>query len=260
MPNFEEAVSIQDISIFERIKSQLSDHDKGSLLAAQHAARGLLPAYNYLEIGSYLGGSIQPHLLDPKCSVVYSIDKRPLHQPDSRGANYTYLNNSTARMLELLSELAPTDKIKTIDGDTRQLSPDVIKEPMQLCFVDGEHTDEAVFSDFRFCLNVLDKNGGTITFHDTAITYNGIANCLQYLKENNIKFRAYGLPSMVFVIELGNFPLHQNPAVMQRLIDNHDCYIYSLQYNDYYRQFANKPLFRLYRSMLVKWRRSNVCE
>jgi hypothetical protein len=257
MNRYEQVINNLDIKIFEKIKTQLSENDKQSLLACQTATRKLKPNYNYLEIGSYLGGSIQPHLLDEKCALIYSIDKRPLHQPDERGVAYTYLNNSTARMLELLQEIAPIQKIKTIDGDTRNdITPSQVTEKIQLCFIDGEHTDQAVLSDFKFCLEVLDENGAII-FHDAPITYNGIANCVKYLEEKSVKFRAYSLPDIIFVLEIGDFPIHQSHAVIDRLTNNYKSYLYSLQYNDYYRQFSNKAPFRFYRKFMVKWRGLN---
>ena len=258
MNNFEELISNLDLKLFEKINSQSDDADKQSLLACQSAVRGLKPDYNYLEIGSYLGGSIQPHLLDPNCAKIFSIDKRPLVQPDERGIDYVYRNNSTARMLTLLKEVAPKqiDKITTIDGDTRSLDPAQILDKMQLCFIDGEHTDAAVLSDFKFCLNVLDKSG-MILFHDAEITYNGIADCIKYLEENSIKFRAYNLPVVVFAIEINDFPAHKNPSVLERLLNNHVGYLFSLQFNDYYRQFSNKKPFRLYRQLVTNWRGSS---
>lgn len=260
MDNFEQQIKDLDLKLFEKIKSQSDDEDKQSLLACQLATRELHPNYNYLEIGSYLGGSIQPHLLDDKCAKIYSIDKRPLIQPDERGVNYVYRNNSTARMLNLLEEVSPEkiEKITTIDGDTRSLNPAQIPDKMHLCFIDGEHTDEAVVSDFKFCLSLLNEKG-VILFHDAEITYNGIAECINYLKENSIKFRAYNLPMVVFAIEINDFPIHRNPAIMERLINN-PGYLFSLQFNDYYRKFTNKPPFLLYRRLLTKWRGNNISE
>jgi len=261
MNNFEELIQKLDLKLFEKIESQSSDDDKQSLLACQLAVRELKPDYKYLEIGSYLGGSIQPHLFDEKCAKIYSIDKRPLHQPDERGVDYTYLNNSTERMMELLREVAPKKigKITTINGDTRQINSSKVEDKISLCFIDGEHTDEAVFSDFRFCLNVLAENGA-IVFHDASITYNGIANSIKHLQENSIKFRAYSLPDIIFVIETGDFPLHQNKAILERLTNNYQSYLSSLQSNDYYRQFANKKPFRLYRKLMTKWKGLNKFE
>lgn len=258
MKNFEERLYKLDLSLFKKIESQSVDEDKKSFLACQLALREIKQTYNYLEIGSYLGGSIQPHLLDDKCAKIYSIDKRPETQPDERGVDYTYLNNSTTRMLELLAEISAEslNKIITIDGDTRELSTDQIENKIDLCFIDGEHTDEAVFADFKFCLDVLDQNGAII-FHDAPITYNGISNCIKYLEKRSINFKAYSLPAIVFAIEIGDFPMHQNPVIFERLIDNHKSYLYSLQYNDYYRQFANKKPFRFYRKLMAKWKGLN---
>ncbi len=163
-------------------------------------------------------------------------------------------------MLEFLSEIAPTDKIKTIDGDTRhEVKPSQIEEKIQMCFIDGEHTDEAVFSDFKFCLEVLDENGA-ILFHDSAINYNAIANCVQYLKDNGIEFRANSLPDAVFVVEIGDFPLHKSPPIMERLLNNHVGFIFQMQYNDYYRQFINKKPFQLYRRLMTKLKGTNISD
>lgn len=258
MRNFEQRIKKLDLSLFEKIESQSVDDDKRSFLACQLAVRELKPDYNYLEIGSYLGGSIQPHLLDNKCAKIYSIDKRPEIQPDERGVDYTYLNNSTERMIELLAEVSSDNlaKIITIDGDTRDISKEQIQDKIDLCFIDGEHTDEAVLSDFKFCFNVLNKNGAVV-FHDAPITYNGLAECVKYLEQNSIDYKAYSLPAIVFAIEIGDFPLHRHSAIYQRLINNHKSYLYSLQYNDYYRRFANKKPFRFYRKLMAKWKGLN---
>src|SRR4051812_12044666 len=94
MPQFEDRIAELDLSLFDVIPSQSTSDDKGSLLALQLAVRDAVGEYTYLEIGSYLGGSIQPHLLDPECRKIYSIDKRPRSQPDERGIDYIYENNS----------------------------------------------------------------------------------------------------------------------------------------------------------------------
>ncbi len=257
MVNFEERLAELDLSVFEKIESQLELNDKRSLLACQTAVREMVPEYSYLEIGSYLGGSIQPYLLDEKCSKIISIDKRPETQPDERGVDYTYLNNSTERMLENLRKVdaSATTKITCIDGDSREISPSNVGK-VDLCFIDGEHTDPAAFADFDFCLKVLKPNGAII-FHDAPTVYNGIAQSVKYLEQNGIEFRAYSLPAILFVIEIGQFSLHKNPLIVDLLSNNHQSYLYSLQYNDYYRQFANKTPFRLYRKFLVKWRGLN---
>ena len=261
MSNFDQAIASLDLKLFEKIPSQSTDNDKRSFLAIQLAVRNLCSPYNYLEIGSYLGGSIQPHLLDDRCERIYSIDRRPLQQPDARGFDYTYLNNSTERMLEQLRTVAADkmEKITTIDGDSRTLSTSTVDEKVDLCFIDGEHTDEAVMSDFRFCLEVLKPNG-CIAFHDAQITYNGLANCISFLEERGITFSAYSLPSIVFAIEIGDFPVHREPCIFDRLVNNHESYLFSLQNNDQYRRFANKYLFRTVRNFISRVRGGNVSQ
>lgn len=262
MSNFEQAITALDPQLFEKIPSQSTDHDKQSFLAIQLAVRNLLPqGYSYLEIGSYLGGSIQPHLVDERCQRIYSIDKRPTRQPDARGFDYTYLNNSTDRMLEKLREVAADklEKVVTIDGDSRSIAPGMVTSEIDLCFIDGEHTDDAVLSDFKFCLEVLKPNG-CIAFHDAQITYNGLADCVRHLEQSGRRFRAYTLPSIVFVIEIGDFPMHKEPAIFDRLTNSHQSYLYSLRDNDHYRRFANLYPFRTVRNFISRVRGGNVSQ
>ena len=261
MSSFEQAIAGLDLKLFEKINSQSTDDDKQSFLAIQLAVRNLRPQYRYLEIGSYLGGSIQPHLMDDRCLRIYSIDKRPLQQPDARGFDYTYLNNSTERMLEHLRGVAADKmgKITTIDGDSRSIDPSRVRDKIDVCFIDGEHTDEAVLADFKFCLSVL-ADDGCIAFHDAQITYNGLADCIEHLKAEGVAFRAYTLPSIVFVVEIGDFPVHKEPAILDRLLNNHRGYLYSLQDNDRYRRFANRYPFRAVRNFISRVRGGNVSQ
>lgn len=262
MSDFEQAIAKLDLGLFSKIESQSTPEDKRSFLAIQNAVRRLHGPYNYLEIGSYLGGSIQPYLLDPDCEHIYSIDKRPKTQPDARGFDYTYLNNSTARMIENLEKVSADGikKITTIDGDTGEVEPAFIERPVQVCFIDGEHTDEAVVRDFEFCRKVLDVTGGVILFHDSQITYNGIAECIERLKAEGVRFKAYNLPHIVFVIEVGEFPIHSDENILARLINNYDGYLFSLQDNDKFREFANKKPFRIARGLLSKLKGGNVSQ
>lgn len=261
MSSFEQAIGDLDLKLFEKINSQSTEDDKKSFLALQLAVRNLRPGYKYLEIGSYLGGSIQPHLLDERCDRIYSLDKRPPKQPDERGIDYRYLNNSTERMLENLRGVAPEkmEKITTIDGESRSVDASRVTDKIDLCFIDGEHTDEAVVADFKFCLSVLNADG-CIAFHDAQITYNGIASCIEYLEQNGLTFNAYPLPSVLFIVEIGDFPIHREPAIMDRLLKNHGSYLYSLQDNDHFRRFANKYPFRTVRNFVSRVLGGNVSQ
>lgn len=259
MSQFERAIGELDLSLFSAIPSQSTDEDKQSWLACQLAVRERLGEYRYLEIGSYLGGSLQPYLRDERCVAAWSIDKRPRAQPDERGVEYVYENNTTRRMIENLERVAPgkLDKLTTIDGDTRILGADAISEKIDLCLIDGEHTDAGVMSDFRFCLEAV-KSKGAIMFDDAQITYNGLADCVDYLRENAIEFEAYVLPDKIFVIEVGGFPLHTHPKIYERLLGNHKAYLFSLQDNDRFRRFANRRPFRLVRNFVMRLRKANV--
>ena len=249
---------ILDLKVFERIPSQTSDNDKRSLLACRSAVSNLQQPYIYLEIGSYLGGSLQPFLLDKNCLKIYSIDKRPVSQPDERGVNFVYQNNSTERMLDNLRKVSPDlSKIVCLDGDVSEIETGKIEQQPNFCFIDGEHTDTAVWNDFQFCLKVMEPNG-VIAFHDAAVIYKGLQNIINFLQEKKIKFHAYNLPDIMFVIEIGEFPVHCQPHIQQLLVDNYVGYLSSLQANDSYRVFARRLGINQYHKFRVWLNGSNI--
>jgi hypothetical protein len=255
-PSIDEMLASEDLRLFEKIESQTSDRDKRSLLAIQSAVREHFGSYSYLEIGSHLGGSIQPHLVDVKCEKVISIDKRPLKQPDERGFEFAYNDNSTERMLELLRavDANAVNKIVTIDGSTDEIRPEQITDRIHLCLIDGEHTDAAMKRDFLFCRDVLGPAGGIIAFHDSQIVYNGVYECIEELKSSGEDFRAYSLPDALFVVELGPAAIHDHPQITARLINNHEAYLYALRENDRFRRFANRRPFMLMRKLYARLR------
>jgi len=259
MQDFEHLLAGLDVGLFEKIHSQTSENDKRSLLAVEAVTRDIVSSYTYLEIGSYVGGSLQPHLLDPKCEQIISIDKRPTAAADDRGFEQIYENNTTEFMmnnLRRISDQADT-KIKTIDGDVGEIEANRIDRKPQLCFIDGEHTDEATWRDYEFCRDVMTSDGAII-FHDAMIIYNCLGRVVEDLKSRGRQVRAYNLPDVVFVVEIGDFPLHRSNAIAQMLSDNHVGYLNSLRFTDQYRQFANRPLFRLARNLKMKITKANV--
>jgi hypothetical protein len=171
-----------DVGLFAHIESQTSDEDKRSLLALQRAVRGR-GAYVYLEIGSHLGGSLQPLLVDDRCSKIISIDPRPTTQPDARlpdGTLYHYEGNSTERMYEQLQTVPGADlsKLTTIEKSTEDIAADSVTDPPDLCFIDGQHTDQAAIRDAIFCLNVAAPDA-LIVFHDAHAVPNAIGAVLR---------------------------------------------------------------------------------
>jgi len=257
--DFEKRLATLDLDLFARIPSQTSPNEKKSLLACQLATRELTQGYVYLEIGSYLGGSIQPHLLDPMCCHVYSIDKRPFKQPDNRGITFRYRNNSTERMLEHLRavDAEALDKVTCLEGDTVALRAEQVRHQVHLCMIDAEHTDEAVVRDFEFCLKVM-RADGAIVFHDAQIVYKGLMEVIDRLERDPRPFHAYNLPDGLMVVELGGFPLHRHDSIAQRLLDNHVGYLASMHANDQFRRWANVPPVRAARVLRARLKGMDV--
>jgi len=203
MTTLDERIRSLNTDLFAAIPSQTSDDDKRSLLLFQDCVRSR-GEYIYLEIGSHLGGTIQPYFIDPACKLIYSIDKRSEFQPDERGRLFHYNNNSTERMLSNLSHAFPSidnSKIINFDNDASDVDPSEIIEKPNLCFIDGEHTNQAVFTDFKFCLQVSHANA-IIAFHDTCFIFKGIETIKEHLSSNSIKFRGFILGGSVYTILL----------------------------------------------------------
>jgi Methyltransferase domain len=202
-----------DLTLFEHIRSQSSRDDKRSWLALQRATRAL-GAYTYLEIGSYLGGSIQPHLVDPACRTIYSIDKRPDIQPDDRGQPCTYEGNSKIRMMENLRAIDAEEvrKVITFDAGVEGVSRSAIQSPPDLCFIDGEHTRAAVLTDFNFCRSVAAPSS-IIYFHDAQVVYRAIADVLTMLRRQGVAHQAAMLGGATLAIAFGRAPQLNDPAL-----------------------------------------------
>jgi len=169
-------VQTADTALF-RVPTQTSLNDQKALLMLQ-AAVGAHSAYAYLEVGSHLGGSLCPHLLDPNCRLAISVDPRPSSQPDERGRRFDYLENSTARMVSELSAHIPAESIRkliTFDCDASELGTRKITERVDLVLIDGEHTNRAAFRDFVSILPLV-KNDAIIVFHDAQLIHDAIAN------------------------------------------------------------------------------------
>jgi hypothetical protein len=207
-----------NVSLFDAIPSQTSAEDRLSLLGVQRAVRRSGEGYVYLEIGSHLGGSIQPHLLDPRCKRIYSIDKRPPSQPDARGGMYHYPDNSSARMLSHLQALGSgrCDKVVCFDSDARNVGKDAIAEKADLCFIDGEHTREAVISDFKFCQSVAGPNAA-ILFHDAPLLFDALAEIEASLRRQSVPFVGGLLRGAVYAIFLEGDRVSRDPFLHKML-------------------------------------------
>jgi hypothetical protein len=226
-----------DVSLFDEIEIGATLNDRKSLLALHQACAEQVGSFAYLEIGSHLGGSLQVLVQDKRCERIISIDLRPPVTPDERGRAWPYPDNTTARMREFLAALPKADlsKLETIDASTEQIEPEQVGVRPALCFVDGEHTDEAVVRDARFCQRVL-GDGGWLAFHDAGIVYRGLGTYLSELEKKGVEHRVYFLPDSMLVVELGERRLPQTPQVLEQILDNAQGYLKTLHENDVYRE------------------------
>jgi len=168
------------------IKSQTSFSDKKVLLSIIDLYK---TDYNYLEIGSFLGGSLTPFLKDENCKLILSIDDREKIQPDERGIQFDYRKITTKLMIEnLVSNNFDISKLETFDGSIENYKSHDLK--FDLVFIDGEHTDIACFRDFVYSFQLMKKNSICL-FHDSYIVYKGIQSCLIYLDVNKIKYQFF---------------------------------------------------------------------
>ena len=226
---FEQRIDSLDLQLFRAIETQSKEGDRKSWLALQRAIRHSEGEYTYLEIGSYLGGSIQQHLLDPRCRKIFSIDKRPLEAPDARGCPWQYEGNSTERMLQNLRLVAPSQvsKVMCVGSDGSDIDPALIEPSPDMCFIDVEHTESAVLSDFEFCLKVCSPNA-VIYFHDASFLYPALLEIEQILTKRNIPFVSLKMLGSTYAIALADCPIRYDEFVMS-LSTNGTQFLYERQ-------------------------------
>ncbi|NNE88650.1 MAG: class I SAM-dependent methyltransferase [Silicimonas sp.] len=169
-----------------KVKGQLGPRALRVLIRVQElvSARG---SYDYVEIGSFLGRSLQSHLQDADCRRALSIDLRPDTTPDERGAMDIYQGITADDMIAGLAELCSADdliKLETVT-DTSDILRDMEADQFDLAFIDGEHTHTAAFRDFLNVLGVIRPNG-VICFDDTTLVLTGIRNALTVLETRGV--------------------------------------------------------------------------
>jgi hypothetical protein len=216
MSTLEERIEALDVSLFSPIEAQTNDWDRRALLSLHSSAATVLGSFRYLEVGSYKGGSLQVVIQDPRCTRVMSIDPRPTEPPDKRGGSWSYEQNDLRTMLSLLRALpaADLDKLTTFETGTEALRASELPEKADLCFVDGEHTDEAAFRDARFCAEAL-EGAGIIAFHDCQLLRDGIGAFLgeAWTEISAAVMFAVGPVTGVFALELGGRQMLRQPVV-----------------------------------------------
>lgn len=205
-----------DVSVFDGIPSQTSPDDRKSLLALQAAIRSKHSTYAYLEIGSFLGGSLQPYVLDPACTAIYSVDIRCEIAPDERddGSSVEYQENTSEHMLKLLARIDPISVKKVIccDGKSSVALARKFDVPPVIAFIDGEHTNEAVLADFAACRKVVASNC-IIAFHDSYLIYPALREIGQSLRREGRQFEYLKLGGSVSAIVFDLELLEREPRI-----------------------------------------------
>lgn len=190
-----------DLSAFRWIKSQTSPADRRALLMLRDSICAVLGRYRYAEVGSHLGGSLQPHVIDPRCVGIMSIDPRPTEQPDERWAyHYRYEGNSSQRMLSLLAAIPGSDltKLAIHESNSWDLPVNTPAEPIDFAFIDGEHTNRAVKKDFKALKGRMSRIS-VIAFHDCFVTSSALLTIQRRLRLWNRSARFYHFPDSEIV-------------------------------------------------------------
>jgi hypothetical protein len=169
------------------IQSQTSDSDKMALLQVRRILNDNLGDYTYLEIGSFMGGSLTPFLKDSRCNAILSVDERNRQQPDERGVKFDYSGITQQTMIDNLKDHGfDVKKLRTFDGSINDYP--AVNEKFDLVFIDGEHTDFACFRDFIHS-NKLLKTDSVVVFHDSTLIYKALRIIQEYLIATQEKFR-----------------------------------------------------------------------
>jgi hypothetical protein len=244
-----------DLSLFDAIPTQTTEADRRALLGVHRTVMNKHGRFAYLEIGSHLGGSIQPYLLNSACLRIYSIDPRPFSQPDDRKKDcaVNYPENSTERMLDNLGELnqEALSKVDCFSMDASEVNVTAITIRPIIAFIDGEHTRSAVNSDVEFCLRVIAQNG-VIIFHDFQIVYKAVFDTLRRLRNREIL--AYLIEGSVFAVFFNPALVHEDEYLRARYMDHrhdHRRYAASRQWG----RITPEPIKQIYRSARAAWAR-----
>jgi Methyltransferase domain len=205
-------VDVLDVGVF-CIPSATSGNDRQSLLRIQGCVRDR--PYCYLEVGSELGGSLVPHLADPQCTSVYSVDLRVSSQADERAETFHYPEDGEKAMVDLLTDRfdeRTLRKLKIFRCDVSQLCPEDVPGKPDLALIDAEHTNVACFSDAVSVFRLVGQDA-IISFHDANLIADAIQNFELMLRSLGMRVSTVFLPDCVAAIGIGAM----SDVVTQRL-------------------------------------------
>lgn len=178
-----------DLAAWFPVESQTTEGDRRALIGALLLARRVAGRYRYLEVGSFLGGSLAPFLLDPQCEAILSVDERQRAQPDERGLRFDYAGISAQQMIDgLRAKGLDTAKLATFDGPIDALPDDGTR--YHLAFVDAEHTDEACFRDAVWTFPRLAPDA-VLLFHDSRLVSKALRLFALHLRQAGVPLRVH---------------------------------------------------------------------
>ncbi len=194
---------MKNLNIEFPITSQTTENDKLALLKIRDIL-GASGQYKYLEVGSFLGGSLTPFLRDEKCIKVLSIDKREKLISDERGAKYDYKGITNQVMIDGINLRGiKTDKLAVFDGSVDEFESN--EEKYDFLFIDGEHTDSACFRDFIYAERLLNKDC-IIAFHDSTLIHKALKLICILLDSKKYIYKFIKIKnSEVSVLFVGNY-------------------------------------------------------
>ncbi len=107
-----------------------------------------------------------------------------------------------------MTSLPHLDKLETYDGVIEDLDPQAILNRFpagfQLVFIDAEHTNEAVFSDFLHAYR-LAADDSVIMLHDSWMMGSGLKNIICHLEFCGIRFFFRRIRDSVSAFFLGGY-------------------------------------------------------
>jgi hypothetical protein len=181
-------MELENINKYFPIQSQTSEQDRVFIFDVLNLMKRSVGQFHYIEIGSFMGGSLAPFLIEDNCLSILSIDERERQQPDERGALYDYGSITSEKMIDNLHEHGlSTSKLRVFDGSIDSVPPQNIK--FDLGFIDAEHTDEAAFRDYLYIMDFMNEDC-LIMFHDSSLVSKALRHILIMLRKQGAPFHS----------------------------------------------------------------------
>jgi len=208
-----------------QINGQIGPKGMKSLIALQESISSWAKTYAYVEVGSFRGKSLQPHINDPDCTYALSIDLRPQVAADDRlvditGYDLVTANDMVANLRNHCSD-EELSKLEVFTGDSSAVRRRKSKRKFDLAFIDAEHTIRGAFTDFINLLPEM-KTNAIIGFDDTMLILPAVEAAAAYLDHAGLANRVVYTKGGVGAILLGTYA-DRELIIRPRLLDPPDA-------------------------------------